>query len=325
MNTPTIKFSHPTYSVAENSYTAYLTLTRTGDLNTDSSVTLNITGGSATRDGDYFYNNGWYDGDMVFYEQPVYFGWGQAQTTVGINIAWDGELENTEDVTFELANPYNTNLDSQSTATLEIIDVPPNTPTVEFSHATYSISENTGAVQALITLKRTGDLNQPSEVQLNITGGSATQDVDYSLSSPTAYFDYGQSQTTVAVQILPDAEVESLVEDINLDLASLSNANIGSQSAAVVQINDSSSASGSPTVEFSHATYSVTENNQSWAQAAITLTRSGDLSESSEDNSASLVVMPARILITTGITPPPTLTLVKPKPQFMWMYSDGMK
>ncbi|HIK09957.1 MAG TPA: hypothetical protein IGS52_06795 [Oscillatoriaceae cyanobacterium M33_DOE_052] len=282
MNTPTIKFSHPTYSVAENSNAAYLTFTRTGDLNTDSSVTLNITGGSATRDSDYFYYNGWYDGDMVFYEQPVYFGWGQAQTTVGINIASDWELEDTEDVTFELTNPYNVNLDSQSTATLEIIDVPPNTPTVEFSHATYSISENTGAVQALVTLNRSGDLNQTSEVQLNLTGGSATQDVDYTLSSTTAYFDYGQSQTTVPVQILPDAEVESLVEDINLELASLSNANIGSQSAAVVQISDSSPASGSPTVEFSHATYSVTENNQSSVQTAITLTRTGDLSAYSD-------------------------------------------
>ncbi|GAB4279156.1 MAG: hypothetical protein Fur0025_06170 [Oscillatoriaceae cyanobacterium] len=268
---PTIEFSQPTYTTSENGSSAILTLNRTGDLSQPSEAYINITGGTATQDSDYYF---WYS--------TAYFNPGQAQTTISVDsIPWDTEVEGTENISFELTGGYNATIGSQNATTVDILDVAHTTPTIEFSQPTYSISENTGAVQAAITLTRTGDLNGYSEVQLNVVGGSATADTDYT-NYNTAYFGWGQSQTTVYVDILADTEVET-AEDINFELASVNNANIGNQNTATLQINDFDAANAAlpPAVAFTQPTYTVTENGN-WTQALLTLNRTGDLSQSSE-------------------------------------------
>ncbi|HIK10765.1 MAG TPA: hypothetical protein IGS52_10930 [Oscillatoriaceae cyanobacterium M33_DOE_052] len=274
-----VEFTQPTYSISENGTYAILTLNRTGDLNQYSEVQIDVTGGSATPEADFYWDTLIDDGMGGGYPRShtAYFAPGQAQATLNVDIPLDAVVEGTEDIAFSIGSITGNGIaGSQNSTTLNIIDVP--APTVEFAHTTYAVTENSNWNQAFITLNRTGDLSQSSEVQLSVTGGSATPDSDYYFWSPIAYFGPGQTQSTVAVDIPGDyaAEIEG-TEDITFELANATHAIVGNQSTATVEINENPL----PTVEFSHADYWMAENN-STVQAAITLTRTGDLGYYSE-------------------------------------------
>lgn len=260
-----VQFSKPTYSVNEsnNIVQGAITLTRSGNVSNFLAVGVNVTGGNATQGSDYYLSYG--------FPSMVYFNPGQTSQTLLLDIGSDYQREGTEAITFEVTSMDNAVIGSQNTATLEIID--DEVPYVEFSKAVYSVNEG-GTPQAAITLTRSGNLFEFAHVQLNAIGGNAHYWLDCSIFNPIITFNPGQTSQTVLVDLRQDYEREG-TENVIFELTSLNDTVIGNQNTASLEIIDDDVAY----VQFSNATYSVNERESGRiTQAAITLTRSGDLS-----------------------------------------------
>ena len=104
--------------------------------------------------------------------------------------------------------------------------------TLQFSAATYSVSENAG--NATVTVTRTGGSAGAVSVTFTASNGTATAPGDYSVISPTAVsFADGETAKTVSISIIDDTTVEAN-ETVNLALSTpTGGASLGSPSAAV--------------------------------------------------------------------------------------------
>ncbi|MCU0546364.1 MAG: DUF4347 domain-containing protein [Oscillatoriaceae cyanobacterium Prado104] len=121
---------------------------------------------------------------------------------------------------------------------------------VGFSQVNYSVNESRlSIVPATITLTRSGNLNNSSEVQIAYPTGSATADADWNTPSgfsPVITFNPGETSKTFTINILPDDLTEG-TEELTFAIGSPVNANISSQNTATLRILDAGTASNSPT------------------------------------------------------------------------------
>ena len=135
------------------------------------------------------------------------------------------------------------------------------------------MNEAAGAVMLTITANRFGDPNVPISVSYTTRDGSATAGQDYSSPTPpnnTVTFGPGETQKQIAIQITNDNLIEN-AENFFVDLSNPSNASITATGAtATVTIADDDS--GTSTIQFSSATYSV---NEGAGSIALTVVRSG--------------------------------------------------
>ncbi len=117
---PEIVFSQSTYSVTEDvAISEIINLTRTGFIDSTSSVQVQITGGTASGDGD--------DGiDYInlAFPKTIDFAVGETTQTLVISIVDDRKFEpgDNETIIFTLEAPIGAIIGSQNTAILEIID-----------------------------------------------------------------------------------------------------------------------------------------------------------------------------------------------------------
>ena len=260
----TLQFSAATFSVTEAGPTAAITVTRTGGSAGAVTVTFNTTtGGTATAGSDY----------TAVTNQTVSFADGDTATkTVNITILEDILVEGSETVNLALTVPTGgATLGTQNTAVLTITDNDVAPGTLQFSAATFSVTE--AGPTAAITVTRTGGSAGAVTVTFNTTtGGTATAGSDYTaVTNQTVSFADGDTATkTVNITILEDILVEGS-ETVNLALTvPTGGATLGTQNTAVLTITDNDVAPG--TLQFSAATFSVTEAGPT---AAITVTRTG--------------------------------------------------
>jgi hypothetical protein len=195
------------------------------------------------------------------------FAAGQASRTFTVPITNDTLDENNEMVNLTLSNPTGgAQLGTQNTALLTITDNDTG-GTLQFSAATYSVSETKTSVT--ITVKRTGGSASGVTVDYATSNGTAIAGVDYTAVSNTLTFASGQTSRTFTVPILND----TLDDGNRTVLLALSNptggATLGAQSSATLTITDNDTGG---TIQFSAATYSV---NETGGSAAITVSRSG--------------------------------------------------
>jgi subtilisin-like proprotein convertase family protein len=126
---------------------------------------------------------------------------------------------------------------STATATATATSTPGGVASVQFSSATYTEDESQTAV---ITITRTGNTTGTTTVNFatsngTATGGAAcTSGVDYITVAQAVTFNAGETSKTVNVVICGDTLVES-TQTVNL---TLTGANLGSPSTAVLNIND---------------------------------------------------------------------------------------
>ncbi|MBC6478361.1 MAG: S8 family serine peptidase [Hormoscilla sp. GM7CHS1pb] len=116
-------------------------------------------------------------------------------------------------------------------------------PTIEFSQATYSVGEGDGTTN-VVTLTRSSTTGT-SEVQVSITGGTATGGRDYNNSSfpLKVVFSAGEKSKTIEVPIFEDTIYEPTAETIDFSVTTVSNAKIGTQNTTTFNINDNDSQS----------------------------------------------------------------------------------
>jgi Ca2+-binding RTX toxin-like protein len=117
------------------------------------------------------------------------------------------------------------------------------TPTIQFSQATYQTNENAG--NATLTLTRTGETTAPSQVQLAVTGGTATAGSDYSNTGfpLTVSFAAGETSKAVVLPIIQDAQVEG-TETVTFAVTGVLNGDIGTVGTATLEIQDDDKAGG---------------------------------------------------------------------------------
>jgi hypothetical protein len=163
------------------------------------------------------------------------------ETTKNITVFVNGDTTSEPDETFflQLLNPTNVTLNkAQGTCTIQNDDAAPQTPTLAFSAASYSVNENGG--QATITVQRTGTTTGGVSVQYaTAPGGTATAGSDYTTTSGTLnWADNDPSNKTFTIPITDDSTNE-LNETVNLALSNPTNgAQLGSQATAVLTIID---------------------------------------------------------------------------------------
>jgi len=146
---------------------------------------------------------------------------------------------------------------------------------IQFSDAIYSVNE--GDAQVLITVTRSGNLEDAASVNFTTADGTAQNGLDYVFISGVLDFAPGQASAQFAVAPIDDSEVEP-VESLNLQLSNAVNATLGQQISAVVEIQDNDVAPAT-IIEFSPVQYSVLERTPI---VTITVIRSGDLSVESQ-------------------------------------------
>ena len=263
-----VEFAAANYTVDETDGSIDIILTRTGDLANTSTVTLGIAdGGSATFNNDF----------SVTGSNPVTFGAGEDSLTVTVDIIDDTEVEGIEDVTFTLTSS-DTVIGDQSTTVLAIDDAN-EIPIVEFSSASFEVAEDGGSVDVVVN--RTGDLSGTSEVTLAIeSGGTATSGDDFTVDLTPFTFAANEDALTVTVDITDD-DLEEATEDVTFTLSS-TDASVGTQGSTVLNITDNDiidDGDDTTEVEFSAASFSTSEDE---ASVDVTITRTGDLSVTSE-------------------------------------------
>ncbi|MEW5851037.1 MAG: Calx-beta domain-containing protein [Myxococcota bacterium] len=144
----------------------------------------------------------------------------------------------------------------------------PSTPgpgDLQFSSATYSVSEDGGS--ATITVTRVNGTAGMATVDYATSDGTATAGSDYTASSGTLAFADGETSKTFSVPIWMDSNSEG-DETIFLTLSNPSGgAALGTPDTAVLTVVDVATAGS---LQLSAATYSIGENGGS---ATITVTR----------------------------------------------------
>lgn len=123
---------------------------------------------------------------------------------------------------------------------------PPASSIVEFSQNVPFEANEADGTSTVVTLTRYGNIGSSSQVQVNITGGTASN-ADYSVSSPiTVTFTAGEDTKEVAIPILQDSLVED-TETLIFSVTSLAKATIGSLNTATLAILDDDAANPDPT------------------------------------------------------------------------------
>lgn len=262
-------FSQSNFNVNEDTASATITILRTNGAS--GAVTVNYATGAstdanaATEGSDYTDTSG-----------TLTFADGETAKSFTVTLSDDtfDEADETLRLSLDGATGGGT-LGTQSAATLTIIDND-SQPTVQFSQPTYSVNEAAGT--ATITVTRSAGGSNPFTVNYSTgdatTGNSATAGADYTgITAGTLNFAAGEQSQTFTVTIFDDTSFEPN-ESLNLILSDAVGAGVGTQSTAVLTINDNDS---EPSVQFGNATYVQGENNQT---ATITVIRSGNTSGS---------------------------------------------
>ncbi|MET0626776.1 MAG: Calx-beta domain-containing protein, partial [Pyrinomonadaceae bacterium] len=118
---------------------------------------------------------------------------------------------------------------------------PPSQNRLAFNQPDYTVAEN-GVVgfQQEVVVRRAGYLvDSTVTVRFSTSDGTATAGSDYAARSETLTFAPGETEKTVAVQVLNEEEVEPTPETVNLTLSDpTGNSTLGAQSTATLTIND---------------------------------------------------------------------------------------
>jgi hypothetical protein len=239
-----LQWGAASYTVQEGAGQAVLTLRRIGGAASGVSVAYSMAPGSATAGADYSPASG-----------ALTFSAGQATQTLAIPIGPDAAAEGKESFTVTLANPLGgATLGTITTATVTIAD--DDGTAVFFDRLTYSAGE--AARNAVISVRRSGDLSAPSSVEYLASNGTAQQPGDYLPAAGTLSFLPNQALRTFMVPIANDAEIDEGAETVALGLQnpSLGTA-LGTQAAAILTITDNDPVQ---VIQFVRASYSVPES-----------------------------------------------------------------
>ncbi|MCB1176837.1 MAG: hypothetical protein KDK36_04570, partial [Leptospiraceae bacterium] len=206
-------------------------------------VDYSVIGGSATEGIDYNFSSGTLNFPANSTD-PQY---------INFSIIDDSIYEGNETIIISLSNPTNSNLGVNNTHTYTINEND-SSPTVEFNTISSNGSESVTNVSIPVSLNASSGLT--SSVNYSVTGGSAVNGVDYSLSSGTLTFTAGETTQNINFTVTNDT-VDEPAETIVITLSSPTGSNLGSNITHTYTINDDDLA---PNISFDNVNSSGQEN-----------------------------------------------------------------
>ncbi|MDJ1183026.1 Calx-beta domain-containing protein [Roseofilum casamattae] len=255
----TIAFSAASYTDNENVGTSTaVTLERTGDTSSSSTVQATITGGTATGGTDYTSSS---------FPLSVTFNTNETSKTISIPIIDDTVYEpgGDETITFSVASTSNGAIGTQSTTTLNITDND-SQPTVTLGLTDSPLAENEGVATVAATLSNLS--SQDVTVNLDFSGTATGSGTDYTASANSIAIAAGSLSGSIALTGVNDTADEP-DETIIVDIDTVTNASESGTQQVTATITDDDAA---PTISINDVT--VNEN-------AGTLTFAVDLSAAS--------------------------------------------
>jgi hypothetical protein len=222
-----LQFSAATYTAADTSGNASITVTRTGGSNGAVSVSFATSDGTGKAGTDYTATS-----------QTVSFAAGDtAAKTVSVPIKVNSTVVGDETVNLALSGPTGgATLGSPATAVLTITQTTaPPAGALQFSAGTYSAADTAGT--ASITVTRAGGSNGAVSVSFATSDGTGKAGTDYTATSQTVSFAAGDTAAkTVSVPIKVNSTVVG-DETVNLALSGpTGGATLGSPATAVLTI-----------------------------------------------------------------------------------------
>ncbi|ERT07040.1 hemolysin-type calcium-binding repeat family protein [Lyngbya aestuarii BL J] len=211
---PQVQFSGLSFSSVENVGTSSaVTLTRSGDTSSPSTVTVSVAaGGTATNGTDY---------NSSSFPLTINFAAGETSKTVDIPIVDDGTIEGNETINLSVAAGTNAVLGAQTTTTLTITD-DDHAPTFT-SGATASVPENTTTPVTTVTATD-ADGDTPT---YSITGGA-----------DAALFSLDANSGVLTFNSTPDFDAPADADDNNIyELEVTANDGNGNTAVQTLQVN----------------------------------------------------------------------------------------
>jgi len=290
---PKLNFSKSAYAVAENdsSHAATITVFRKGNakrVNQAVNVDYSTADGSGRAGVDYVATSG-----------TLQFASGETSKTFNVPVINNSTIDGARTVKLKLSHPTATNgravLGFPNAATLVIADDDSGSTTgstFQMAAGTDMVSESQATEPVFIV--RSGDLSATAAVNYSTANGSAIAGTDYTAVSGTANFTAGSDASAVLVEVdvplLHNAATSPTSRDFafNLSLVGGTVGQLGTPASETITIIN---ADGTPTLQFSAPTYSVTEDGGSirvsvFASGSITAADGVDVDYATADGSA---------------------------------------
>ena len=247
-----LEFSQPTFTGAETSGKATITVERVNGSQGTVTVNYATSDGSAQAGVQYQAASG-----------TLTFGPNETTKTFNITLLQDGIIDGTTTVNLNLSSPTGgATLGDQPAAVLDITDAPGS---LQFSNMTYTVNASAGS--ALITVTRAVGDGGAVTVDFATSDGSAVGGVDYVPAAGTLFFADGQLTSSFVISLLNDPNASGTLT-VNLALSNPTNgATLGTPVAAELDIHISPGE-----FDFAAATFTGQEGN---GLATITVDRLG--------------------------------------------------
>ncbi|MEZ4870532.1 MAG: Calx-beta domain-containing protein [Caldilineaceae bacterium] len=281
---PHAYFDHNAYIVDEGAGTATMTVLLTAVSARPITLDYATSDGTATAGSDYTVTNG-----------TLTFAPGETSQSFAIPILDDQLDEVDETILVALRNGNNVTIDEPKTVTLTINDQG-DQPTLAFTDATYSVTENVGTASVTVALNTAAA--HAVTVNYATSDGTATAGSDYAATHGTLTFNPGETIRTITVSIQDDPRDEH-DETVLVQLRELSNAKPGAQWVATLVIADDDEP---PTVNFSSATYMVSSYTPS-IPVSVTLSAASELTITVDYTSTVARVTGKNGAVRSGFTP----------------------
>lgn len=180
-------------------------------------------------------------GAGVDYSLPggtITFEMGEQVKNIPLTIIDDTLPEPNESLTLILRNPHAADLGARTTYTysIEDNDALPALPFVAFAAGSSSVAEGAGTANLQVSLSDPSPANVT--VQYAVTGGTATDGLDFTLAAGTLLFAPGDLVRSISANVLEDAEIESVPETVVVTLSDAVGASLSTQVVHTLAIND---------------------------------------------------------------------------------------
>jgi len=220
----TIRFTQGSYSVAEGTANATVSITRSGNIRSVVTVNYATSNGSATAGSDYTATSG-----------TATFGDGQDTVTFNVPITNDAIVETDETINLTLSSPgVGGTLAAPSSVILTIADNDVALPVITAAATDNSASEPSDT--GVFTITRSGSTAVALTVAYTV-GGSATAGSDYTTLSGSVTILAGSTTATVTVTPIDDLATES-TETISLTLSANASYTLGTPNSGSINLLD---------------------------------------------------------------------------------------
>ncbi|MGB0522068.1 MAG: endonuclease, partial [Flammeovirgaceae bacterium] len=178
--------------------------------------------------------------------------------TVSVNILGDTDFENNETIVLKLQNLSGDATLGDDTHTITITNDDAQ-PEINFTASSGDETEGNSGTKTYQTMVSISPAPLSAvTVDVEVVGGTATENVDYTLSTSTLTFNNSTTSQPVSITINGDTEFEG-DETVILDLENISgSANLGSNASHTLTITNDDT---QPAISFNAATGSIEEGN----------------------------------------------------------------